>query len=73
MAQTTRCLSTPPGDPVERAFKAYFRRFPEGAQPCRYSGIKEHNGEQFVVLDNVNGILAVYLIKPNGKLQFLEE
>jgi len=61
---------TPKGDPVLRAFAAYFRAG-NIDQPANTSGIVEHDGKQYVVLENVNGILAVYRIRPDGQLKRL--
>jgi hypothetical protein len=60
------------GDPIDRAFAAYFRT--EGAyaaQPSNHSDVQEHAGKEYVVLRNVNGILAVYRIRPSGELKRL--
>lgn len=63
----------PQGDPLDRAFSAYFRAGPEGqkAIPSNRSDVYEHKGKQYVVLENVNGILAVYRIRNNGALKQL--
>jgi hypothetical protein len=66
----TTSSSAPKGDPVSRAFVAYFRS--EGAsaeQPTNPPGIVEHDGKQYVVLDNIGGILAVYRILNSGALK----
>jgi hypothetical protein len=55
-------------DPTRRAFAAWFRT---GGidQPGNDSGEVEHDGKSYVVLRNVNGILAVYRIRPSGMLK----
>ena len=70
----------PKGDPVSRAFAAYFRQphdFMGAAwsppQPSSGSGVEEHKGKQYVVLHNVNGVLAVYRIRNNGYLKQLKK
>lgn len=54
---------------VQRAIAAYFRSAShEGLiyqQPASHSGIEEHDGKQYVVLRNINGILAVYRVRPS--------
>jgi hypothetical protein len=51
-------------DLVSRAFAAYFRGGGAGAeQPASTSGLVEHEGKQYVVLHNANGILAVYRVR----------
>jgi hypothetical protein len=62
----------PQGDPVDRAFAAYFRTGERHAPiPSNRSGVIEHKGKRYVVLENVNGILAVYRIRNNGALKRL--
>lgn len=64
---------TPPiGDPLDRAFAAYFRT--EGAraaQPASNSAVQEHAGKSYVVLRNTDGVLAVYRILNDGALKRL--
>jgi hypothetical protein len=60
----------PFGDPLDRALAAYYRSG-EIAIPSNASEVEEHHGREYVVLRNVNGTLAVYLIRPNGSLQGL--
>lgn len=57
-------------DVTRRAFAAYFR---SGGidQPAKSSGVVEHNGKAYVVLENVNGILAVYRVRNDGMLKRL--
>lgn len=64
---------TPKGDPVDRAFSAYFRRFGASAnQPASSSRVeRDDKGLDYVVLRNTNGVLAVYRIRPSGELKLL--
>jgi hypothetical protein len=66
-------MDTFKSDPVSRAFAAYFRSCTAYSpdQPDGASGIVEHEGKEYVVLHNVNGILAVYRIQNNGRLKGL--
>ena len=57
-------------DFIRRAFAAYFRSG-GSIQPSNASGIVEINGLNYVVLENVNGVLAVYRIGNNGLLRRL--
>jgi len=54
-------------DPINRAFAAYFRASADGTQatdqPSNASDVETVNGREYVVLRNVNGILAVYRIR----------
>jgi hypothetical protein len=65
--------NTPPtGNPVG-AFAAYFRSgHPASPHPSNSSGVVEHDGKQYVVLHNVNGVLAVYRILTSGALKRLK-
>ena len=58
---------------VTRAMRAYF--IEEGgespAQPSNSSAVTEFEGKRYVVLNNVNGILAVYGLKNDGVLKRL--
>ena len=57
---------------TRRAFSAYFRSGGDDvAQPASSSGPVTHDGKQYVVLDNVNGVLAVYRLRNDGKLKRL--
>jgi hypothetical protein len=62
-------------DLTTRAFAAYFRYvnahnyIPD--QPAYDSGPAEWNGKTYVVLRNVNGILAVYRVRTSGALKRL--
>lgn len=58
-------MSASEHDLIPRAFAAYFRSvsYPEiYQQPSNTSGIVEHDGKEYVVLHNTNGILAVYRV-----------
>jgi hypothetical protein len=59
---------------VRRAFSAYYRSATRAAghgvvnQPSSGSGVRHYDGKDYVVLYNVNGILAVYRIRTvNGQ------
>ena len=55
---------------LSRAMAAYFR---SGAdiQPASDSGVVAHEGRLYVVLRNVNRVLAVYRIRNDGMLKRL--
>ncbi len=53
-----------------RAFAAYFRSGGTD-QPGNDSGPAELDGRQYVVLRNVNGVLAVYRVRTSGALKRL--
>lgn len=61
---------------VRRAFKAYYRRAAatggQPMQPSRDSGVQELGGKQYVVLFNLNGLLAVYRVLNSGALKLLK-
>lgn len=61
---------------TQRAFAAYFQAAArEGfiyEQPADYSGVEEAGGKVYVVLRNVNGILAVYRVRNDGILKGLK-
>jgi hypothetical protein len=59
-------------DLTSRAFAAYFRS-ESGIvdQPANDSGPAEWAGKQYVVLRNVNGVLAVYRVRNSGALKRL--
>jgi len=59
------------GDYLSRAMAAYFRAG-NTIQPANSSGVQECNGKKYVVLRNVNGILAVYRITTSGQLKKLK-
>ena len=56
-------------DVTRRALAAYFRS--GGIDQPANSGVVEHNGKAYVVLENVNGILAVYRVRNDGMLKRL--
>lgn len=55
-------------DYLTRAFAAYFRSG-EREQPTNSSSLAEYMGRKYVVLENVNGVLAVYRIRNDGILR----
>jgi hypothetical protein len=65
-------------DLLRRAFAAYYR---SGAReglteqqiniPASTSYVTEHDGKAYVVLENVNGVLAVYRVRNDGMLKGL--
>ncbi len=57
-------------DVVSRAFAAYFRAGGRD-QPASSSGERRHEGKDYVVLENINGTLAVYRVRPDGILKGL--
>lgn len=60
-------------DYLGRAMAAWFRSEGSGtAQPSNDSGVRSVDGMDYVVLENGNGILAVYRIKPDGFLKRLK-
>jgi hypothetical protein len=69
--------ATPKDDPYSRAMLAYFKRCQDEGfiyqQPASYSGVRQYDGKTFVVLENINGPLAVYLVQPDGSLEDLED
>ena len=60
-------------DPYSQAMRAYFEYCMSHGemfkQPASYSGIREYEGKQYVVLENICGPLGVYLIGPDGELE----
>ena len=61
---------------LARAFAAYYRSasrdgVPSPDQPANTSYVTEHEGKRYVVLENVNGVLAVYRIRTSGALKEL--
>jgi hypothetical protein len=58
---------------LRRAFAAYFRSATEPSpdQPANDSYVTEHGGRLYVVLVNVNGVLAVYRVRNDGILKGL--
>ena len=60
-----------PGNYGDRALSAYFRVFGSSSgQPSRPAGVVVDD-RQYVVLFNVNGVLAVYRIRNDGALKRL--
>jgi hypothetical protein len=59
---------------LDRAYRAYFRRFGEGAdQPNAGLSTIEEGPPLVVVLANVNGELARYRVQPRtGALRFVD-
>ena len=60
---------------TRRAFAAYFRMgdgLSSLAQPANTSGVVEHKGRKYVVLENSNGVLAVYRVRNQGVLRRLK-
>jgi len=64
-------------DPTARAFRAWFRHADRHGliptQPANTSGVVHHDGQDYVVLENVNGILAVYLVAASGRIKRLDD
>lgn len=66
-------------DLVRRAMAAYYRSgrregFADEQinMPANDSDVQEHDGKQYVVLRNVNGVLAVYRVRNDGMLKGLK-
>ncbi len=59
---------------VRRAFAAYYKFSDSWSpdQPSNTSGIETVGGKDYVVLRNVNGILAVYRVRNDGMLKGLK-
>lgn len=60
---------------IKRAFAAYFRgagALESRPIPSNDSYVMEHEGKHYVVLKNVNGILAVYRVRNSGVLKGLK-
>ena len=56
----------------EKAFRAYFRRFGENAPcPSRHMNWAELRGKDYLVLSNVNGVLAVYRVYHDGRIKWV--
>jgi len=73
MAKAKKGAAVRDYDPEEmrrRAFAAWFRTGGTD-QPDGHSGCVERDGKHYVVLFNVNGILAVYRIRNDGNLKRL--
>ena len=56
---------------VRRAMAAWFRSGGSDQPPITY-GIKEYQKKKYVVLENVNGLLAVYRLRNDGQLKRLK-
>ncbi len=61
---------------MARAFAAYYQYLRKGGysetQPSNTSCVQDYNGKHYAVLENVNGVLAVYRIKNDGYLKKLQ-
>ncbi len=60
---------------MRRAFRAYFRANAGAdaiAQPANTSGQRTHAGKNYAVLENCNGVLAVYRVQAKGRLKGLK-
>lgn len=61
---------------IHRAARAHFRWCKQSGsiqdQPGNDSGVEEHDGEEYVVLRNVKGVLAIYHYKDDGILSRVE-
>ncbi len=80
MTNTVKYLTYATGnDPlIRRAFAAYYRSGhsdgltdTEITIPSNSSYLCEFDGKQYVVLNNINGVLAVYRVRNNGVLKGL--
>lgn len=60
-------------DLTKRAFAAYFRAGNDIQPNSGSSGVETVNKLDYVVLRNVNGILAVYRVRNDGKLKGLKK
>jgi hypothetical protein len=63
-------------DMMARAFRAYYRGY-KGREnlldtPANYSCVQEHNGRDYAVLRNGNGVLALWRIDRDGGLHRLD-
>jgi len=58
---------------MRRAMAAYYRGADSGVmQPSKSSGVESVDGKHYVVLRNVNGLLAVYRVRNDGVLKGLK-
>lgn len=57
---------------ISRAFSAYFRGHQNRGIPSNNSEVREIKKKRYVVLENINGILAVYRVRNDGKLKGLK-
>ena len=53
-----------------RIFRAYYKRFSDSPIPEHHIEYYGDN-EEYAVLQNINGILAVYRIREDGSLKFI--
>jgi hypothetical protein len=58
-------------DLTRRAYAAYFRAGGDINPDSGRSGVRVHNDKLYVVLANVNGVLAVYRVRNNFVLKGL--
>jgi len=58
-------------DYMNRAYAAYYKAGDQD-HPGDMSGVQEHDGKEYVVLRNINGVLAVYRITRSGQLKRLK-
>ena len=62
---------------ITRAFRAYFTRARRAGHvamyPANSSYVDETSGRVHVILENINGVLAVYRLKDNGHIEFVRE
>jgi hypothetical protein len=70
LTTTNRGKAIMQDDLTRRAFAAWFRAG-NIEQPASTSGVREHEGKYYVVLENVNGTLAVYRVRNDEKLKRL--
>jgi hypothetical protein len=54
---------------IRRAKAAWFRTGGSDQPGSSHSGVEESNGKHYVVLRNVNGVMAVYRIRNDGILK----
>jgi len=57
---------------LRRAMAAYFRSGGTEQPSSSASGVQEVDGLMYVVLRNVNAVLSVYRVRPNGLLKGLK-
>ena len=57
----------------EKAFRAYYIRNPDGAHPSRMTDSFIEKGKFYVVLQNVNGPLAIYQIYDDGRIRYVKD
>lgn len=54
-------------DILDRAFKSYFRIYPDGPQPANSSSVETVGEHRYAVLRNINGVISVYRVKEDGQ------